>query len=251
VSDRRRLVYAAAAAALLGMVAFWRRDLFFEAFRVTAGQLRLGGQARWRVVGEIALFGSIVLMTLRTVPARIEPKRDALIALYATLLGWLIEAWGTRAGVWSYYTGERPPLWIVPGWTLGALVIDRAAEELEARLGRRLAGWRFVGYWGFTAAFALVFWCFVLPSAPEFSSAAVFALLAAGLLLRPDPRDARFLLAGLVYVFFADFWGTTNGCWAYYLQRRLGAGIGLGIFFGMFLDTSLVFLSLKAALRRL
>jgi hypothetical protein len=247
MNDRRRFIYAVGAAALLAASALWRRDLVVEAFQATARQIQRGGPARWRVLGEVALLGSIVLMTIRTVPARITPKRDALIVLYATLLGWLVEAWGTRTGVWAYYTGETPPLWIIPGWTLGALVIDRAAEAVEARFGGRLAARRSAVYWGYAAAYALVFWSFVWPAAPRLSSAAVFALLAAGLLYRPDPRDARFLLTGLVYVFCADFWGTTNGCWAYYLQRRMGGGIALGILYGMFLDSALVFASLKAA----
>jgi hypothetical protein len=247
VKDRRRLLYSAGAALLVAVIALWRRDLFVEALRITIIQLRRGGQARWQVVGEIALLGAILLMTLRTITARIDPKRDVLIVIYATILGWLVEAWGTRVGVWSYYTGERPPLWIIPGWTLGALVIDRAADEVESRFGLRLASLNRSLYWGYVVAFALVFWCFVLPAAPQLSSLAVFGLLAAGLIVRPDPRDLRFLLTGLVYVFFADFWGTTNECWAYYLQRRLSGGIALGILYGMFLDSALVFASLKAA----
>ncbi|MDD5628685.1 MAG: hypothetical protein PHU21_06445 [Elusimicrobia bacterium] len=247
MNDRKRLLYAAGAAALLAAVALWRRDLLAEAFRVTALQLQRGGAARWRVIGEVALLGAIFLMTLRTVPARITPKRDLCIVFYAALLGWIVEAWGTRTGVWAYYTREAPPLWIIPGWILGALVIDRAAEAVESRFGAWLAPRRRVLYWGFAAAYAAVFWAFVLPAAPRLSSAAVFALLAAPLLYRPDPRDARFLLTGLVYVFCADFWGTTNNCWAYYLQGRLGGGIALGILYGMFLDSALVFAALKAA----
>lgn len=247
MNDRRRLFYAVSAAALLAAVALWRRDLFAEAFRVTMAQLQHGGQARWRVVGEIALLGSIVLMTLRTVPARITPKRDAWIVLYAALLGWIVEAWGTRTGVWAYYTGEAPPLWIIPGWILGALVIDRASEAVEARFGGWLAVRSSAVYWGYSSAYALVFWAFVLPAAPRLSSVAVFTLLVAGLLYRPHPRDASVLLTGLGYVFFADFWGTTNHCWTYYLQGRMGGGLPLGITYGMFLDSALVFASLKAA----
>ncbi|MBI5241661.1 MAG: hypothetical protein HY926_14405 [Elusimicrobia bacterium] len=247
MGDRGRLLYAAGAAALLAAVALWRQDLFIQAFQVTLGQLQRGGQARWRVLGEVALLGAIVLMTIRTVPARITPKRDALIVLYASLLGWIVEAWGTRTGVWAYYTGETPPLWIIPGWTLGALVIDRAAGAVEARWGGWIAVRSRTIYWGYAAAYTLVFWAFVLPAAPRPASAAVFAFLGAWLLYRPDPRDARLLLTGLVYVFFADFWGTSNGCWAYYLQGRMGGGIVLGILYGMFLDSALVFASLKAA----
>lgn len=243
----RRWLYPALILVLMGGIALWRMDLFLQAFHVTMRQLQRGGEARWRVLGEIFLFGSILLMTLRVIPLRMEPKKDALIALFATVLGWIVEAWGTRTGVWSYYTGEKPPLWVVPGWTLGALVIGRVAEEVEARWGRLLEGRRPLVYWGFAFAFTAVFWAFVLPAAPRLSSLAVFLLLLAGLLVRPDPRDAALLLTGLAYVFIADFWGTTNGCWAYYVQRKLPCGIALGIGYGMFLDTALVFASIKAA----
>lgn len=247
MSRRGRIFYAAAAAGLLAAVAFWRRDLFVQASQVTMAQLQRGGLARWRVIGEAVLLGAIVLMTVRTVPARITPRRDALIVFFASLLGWIVEAWGTRTGVWSYYTGETPPLWIIPGWTLGALVIDRAADKAAARWGGWIALRDRGIYWGYAAAYALVFWAFVLPAAPRVSSAAVFSLLGAGLIFRPDPRDARYLVTGLVYVFFADFWGTTNHCWSYYAQSRVPGGIALGILYGMFLDSALVFASLKAA----
>ncbi|HAH06317.1 MAG TPA: hypothetical protein DCM05_07280 [Elusimicrobia bacterium] len=247
MTSRQRLLYAALIVALMGGVALWRMDLFLQAFHVTMRQLERGGPARWRILGEVVLFGAILLMTLRVVPLRVEPKRDAAVALSATLLGWIVEAWGTRTGVWSYYTGEQPPLWVVPGWTLGALVIGRVAEEVEVRWGGLLEGRRPLVYWGFVFAFTAVFWAFVLPAAPRPSSLAVFLLLLAGLLVRPDPKDAAVLLTGLAYVFIADFWGTTNGCWAYYVQRRVPGGIALGILYGMFLDTALVFASIKAA----
>src|SRR3989339_400404 len=89
MTSRQRLLYAALIVALMGGVALWRMDLFLQAFHVTMRQLERGGPARWRILGEVVLFGAILLMTLRVVPLRVEPKRDAAVALSATLLGWI------------------------------------------------------------------------------------------------------------------------------------------------------------------
>jgi hypothetical protein len=244
---RLQRFYAAALIALFAAVALARFDLFLEAFRATLQQLQRGGAVRWRILGEVVLFGGIILLTLRIIPARIHPRRDALIALLASAAGWLIEVWGTRAGLWSYYTRESPPLWIVPVWPLGALVVDRIAGAFEARFGpacdrrRRTALYR-----SYCILFAAIFAAFVFPAASTSLCAALLAAILAGLLLRPLPNDIWLIAAGLAYVFFADFWGTTNGCWAYY-PRAAWAGNAFGILFGMFLDSAVVLLCLKTA----
>ena len=52
--------------------------------------------------------------------------------------------------------------------------------------------------------------------------------------------------AGFSTVFFADFWGTTNGCWEYYRLERPG-GLWQGIAFGMTFDAVVVLASLRLA----
>lgn len=71
------------------------------------------------------------------------------------------------------------------------------------------------------------------------------AAAAAGLFIgaRPD-EDFWFLAAGVLCVFFADLWGTTNGCWTYYVQAGRW-GLAEGIFFGMTFDAAAVMVCLR------
>jgi len=244
---RLRRVYGAALVALFAAVALARFDLFQEALRVTLLQLQRGGAIRWKILGEVVLFGAILLLTLRIIPARIEPRRDALIALLASGAGWLVEAWGTRAGLWAYYTRESPPLWIVPVWPLGALVVDRIAAAFEARFARACDQRRQAAlYRCYCVLFAAVFAGFAFPAGSALLCAALLAAILAGLLLRPLPGDVWRVAAGLAYVFFADFWGTSNGCWSYRPRHAAFSGNAFGILFGMSLDSAVVMLCLKA-----
>ena len=48
--------------------------------------------------------------------------------------GLVIEAWGTQTLLWTYYTAERPPLWIIPAWPIASLTIDRLARLADRLL---------------------------------------------------------------------------------------------------------------------
>jgi hypothetical protein len=239
VSRRAELAYAALVAAAFAAVALWRWDLVVQAARVSAGVLSRGGPARWRLLGEIGLFAAILLATWKTVPAAPEPRRDALTLVAAGLAGYLAEAWGTRAGLWSYYTRELPPLWIVPAWPLGAAFVDRLGRRLRAARGPAPAG----AYWALAAAAFAVSVAFCAPRAAWAGPAAVALCLGAA--ARPED-DFWTLGAGLSCVLFADFWGTTNGCWSYWLRAR-PLGLWRGIGFGMAFDAAVVLGALKAA----
>ena len=52
-------------------------------------------------------------------------RKDALLIAVSFAGGFLIESWGTHTGLWSYYTGEKPPLWIIPAWPIATLAIER------------------------------------------------------------------------------------------------------------------------------
>ncbi len=235
-----RTVYALLVAGSFAAVALWRLDLVLEAGRATLRALERGGPARTRVLGEIALFGAILSAAWLWIPATVRPARDARVAALGLLLGWAAEAWGTRSGIWRYYTGETPPLWIVPAWAVGALLVERVAERLP--LARR-PGWFNLG----ASTILFVFMSFTAPwlGRPEGWGAAL--LVAAALFAGASPKeDWRVLAAGAGCVFFADLWGTTNGCWAYYAHRA-PYGLWKGILFGMAFDTAVVLAVLKLA----
>jgi hypothetical protein len=236
---RAELAYGALVVAAFAAVALWRFDLVLQAGRVSMAVIARGGPGRWKLLGEIALFSAILLGTWKTIPAQPRPRHDAFVFLAAAAAGWAAEAWGTRHGLWSYYTSERPPLWIVPAWPLGAAFVERVGERLRQRRGSAPAG----AYWALSAATLAVVAGFCAPRGAWAGVAVVAAALTLG--ARPE-RDAWTLAAGLGCVLFADFWGTTNGCWHYYLHGQPW-GLWRGIGFGMTFDASVVLLALKAA----
>ena len=236
--------YACLVAALFVVVALWRHDLVEQAWRVTCATWAVGGWRRWRLAGEVVLFGGILAMTWRSLPRQARPAHDLAVFLIATAAGCCVEAWGTRLGVWTYYTGERPPLWIVPAWPLGAALIERSAALARSRAGEVPAA----GYWLLSllmlAAYAGLGGPWLGRPAGWLGALAV----AAGLLAGNRPQEDFWVLAcGLPCIFFADLWGTTNGCWSYPLIAAHGTWRGIG--FGMVLDTAVVAGCLKLARR--
>jgi hypothetical protein len=227
--------------ALFAGVALWRRDLFVQAWGVTAQTLARGGPGRWRLLGEIALFAGILAASWREIAARSRPAHQAAVVCVAAALGWAAEAWGTRLGLWTYYTGETPPLWIVPAWSLGALVIEHLAERARARWGRLPSAF----YWTTAAAALAVIVGFSGPRLGRPAAWAVPIAAAAALAARSGEDDDFWILAaGFGAVFFADLWGTTNGCWEYY-RHGLPGGLWQGIAFGMAFDAVVVLASLR------
>lgn len=248
-SDLRQPFAWAAAAGLMLAVALWRQDLVAEAARVTWLQLQAGGPRRSKLLVEIVLFTGILLYTLRVIPEGAEPRRDALRVVLALAAGWAAEAWGTRLGLWRYYTGEKPPLWIVPAWALGAVVVERTAVRWSTPFVGMAARPRRALYGAAASAMLAVVAGFAWPTASQPATWAVFTAVAAALFWRADPgRDLPILAAGLMCVLFADTWGTTNGCWRYWLQRPYGSwGLAAGVSFGACFDTAVVLGCLKAA----
>lgn len=246
----RRALALAAIGLLVAAVAFARWDLVEQAARMTAKQFARGGAARGKLLFEIALFAGILGFTLRVIPVRVDWRKDLTILGLAAVAGWCAEAWGTRLGLWKYYTRETPPLWIVPAWPLGALVIDRMSDHmkriLNPRLDDRTAN---VVYHALAFLVAAAFTGFARPALGHPATIALGAALVAAFALKPDPREAvPVLLTGFACVFFADLWGTTNNCWRYYLQSpNTPARLASGVAFGMLFDTALVFLCLRLA----
>jgi hypothetical protein len=171
--------------------------------------------AWWRQVDWLLLgvFGAMSLLIM----ARADLKRDARTVAVGLMGGLVIESWGTQTGLWTYYTLERPPLWIIPAWPIASLAIDRMTSFLvpgAARLSPR-ALW---------AAYALVFGGFALLMIdfvrPTWGlSLTVTAVLLCGFLIA-TPVQPRMALAtfaaGTALGYFLELWGTTRGCWIYY-----------------------------------
>jgi hypothetical protein len=172
----------------------------------------------WLLLG-IFLFMSMLIMT------RADLRRDWKIVLVGMCGGLVIEAWGTQTSIWTYYTLERPPLWIIPAWPIASLTIDR----MVSRLGRSLPGdqktgshfprfpiWR-VTYWLVFAGFFGLMLAFVAPTLDKSLTWMALFLVAFLILTPTDARQATVtFLAGAGLGYFLELWGTTRLCWTYY-----------------------------------
>lgn len=172
----------------------------------------------WRQIDWL-LIGNFIFMTIM-IMAGADIRRDAPILLIGLVGGLAIEGWGTQTEIWSYYTNERPPLWIIPAWPIASLSIDRLYRLLRLALEKvpeKFFTWL---YWLVLPAFYTLMLYFVWPTVTK--SLTILALIMCGLLIAslPDRRGAIltfFAGAGLGY--FLELWGTTRLCWTYYTQQ--------------------------------
>jgi len=172
----------------------------------------------WLLVG-IFLFMSLLIMS------RADLRTDWQIVFVGMCGGLVIEGWGTQTSIWTYYTLERPPLWIIPAWPIASLAIDRMVRWLDQKLPvTQVADMRFQSsqfwqwsYWLVFLGFYALMLVFVWPTLDK-SLTWMALFLVAFLILTPhDPRKAVLVfLAGAGLGYFLELWGTTRLCWTYY-----------------------------------
>jgi hypothetical protein len=167
-------------------------------------------QIDWLLIGNF-LFMSVMIM------ASADLKRDLPILAIGMVGGLAIEGWGTQTELWTYYTNERPPLWIIPAWPIASLSIDRLYRMLELgthRIPDRVLHWV---YWAIFPAFFALMLGFVTPTMDK--SLTLLAILMVSLLivsLRGQRGAVLVFLAGSGLGYFLELWGTTRKCWTYY-----------------------------------
>ena len=180
----------------------------------------------WWLYMDWLLIGLFVFMSA-TIVAGADLRRDALIICVATIGGLVIEAWGTQTNLWTYYTNERPPLWIVPAWPIATLSIDRIVRLLDLLLdGKDIKDTKCrdgirksfpVLYWIVFAAFLGIMLPFVSRTMDK--PYTVGALLLCVVLIATPTDHRRAVLtfaAGAGLGYFLELWGTTRECWTYY-----------------------------------
>ena len=191
------------------IVRMWR-PLFENYF------LRWDGSRPWYASIDWFLMGLFGFMTL-TIMARANLRTDCLIIVIGLVGGLAIESWGTQTLLWTYYTTERPPLWIIPAWPTASLSIDRITRVLEwvaKPCGETI--FRFF-YWPLMGAFFLLMIVFV---APTFNKPLTWtALILSAIIILTPPNQRLMLLvflSGSALGYFLEVWGTTRRCWTYY-----------------------------------
>lgn len=146
----------------------------------------------------------------------VSPRRDVVRALVGLAGGLCIEGWGTIAGLWAYWTTERPPLWIIPAWAVAGLAIDRIARFIRPSLGpasEKMAT-------PILLMFAVWFAWFARGSFPHPATIAAFAAMIAVPLLPGNRReDLALFVGGSALGICLETWGTTHGVW-YYVTKE-------------------------------
>ena len=146
----------------------------------------------------------------------VRPAQDMALAALALAGGFLFEGLGTRTGLWTYFTGEKPPVWILPGWPVAALATARIAFVLDRLLMGRTVNWKTL-YWLFVSALVVVMALFFRPVVlmpPIWVMSAVGVLVA--VTGRAYRRDVSLIVAGMALGYFLEYWGTSRACWTYY-----------------------------------
>jgi hypothetical protein len=167
----------------------------------------------WLLVGIFA-FMSASLM------AGANLRRDLGLVLVGLIGGLVIEGWGTQTLLWSYYTAERPPLWIIPAWPIATLCIDRMVRILRRLLPESEILFKAL-YWVIFPAFLVLMIPFVWPTLDKPLTIMALALCILLILLNSQHRMSVLLFAagsGLGY--FLEVWGTTRLCWIYYTHEQ-------------------------------
>ena len=167
-------------------------------------------QVDWLLVG-IFLVMSVLIM------CGADLRTDSWIVLVATFGGLTIEAWGTQTLLWTYYTSERPPLWIVPAWPIATLAIDRIARVLAKAVSRVPDVWISRLFWAVFGGFYLLMAFYTRGTFDKLFTLAAL-LLCALIILSPGERRSALILfaAGAGLGYFLELWGTTRLCWTYY-----------------------------------
>lgn len=168
---------------------------------------------RWEDADPL-LWGCWIAMLLLVAPG--ASRRDVPLAFVGLAGGVLIESWGTRAGLWTYFTGEQPPAFILPAWPMAALASHRIAALFEAR--RSFATLvSAVPYWIGSLGFLGLLLGWTLPGISHPLTWLAWLGIVLTIVLGDDRRaDLRLFLAGTLVGFPLELWGTRHGCWAYW-----------------------------------
>ena len=177
----------------------------------------------WLLI-NIFLFMSFAIM------ARADLKQDAKMIFVGLVGGLVIESWGTQTEIWTYYTNERPPLWIIPAWPIAGLSIDRIVRPLRSLTSDMRPGksrfripekaWT-IAYWPLFLAYFAILIGYGAPTLDKPFTWIAFFLVAYFILTPGDERIAVLtFLAGTGLGYFLELWGTTREAWSYYTLAK-------------------------------
>ena len=160
------------------------------------------------------LLASLWALMVGLVALDVDVRRDLPLLLVGLVGGFVIETWGTVIGLWHYFSGEAPPLWILPAWPVAALTVERMVRLTR---GARWPGWSAWLSWPLMLSFIGVMGWFVRPTWGMGATQAVLAMLVLVTVLGARPRtDVPLFVVGAALGLFLEFWGTSRGTWTYW-----------------------------------
>lgn len=197
---------------IIGLIIVVWRPLVEEYMSYFEPHISIWRQIDWLLVG--IFIGMSVLIMVGA-----DLKKDIWITLVGIAGGLAIESWGTQTRLWTYFTYERPPLWIIPAWPIATLSIDRLVKLADEMTPTQSRLYRVI-YWVVFPAFIILMIAFVWPTIDKYLT--WWALLICFLLLL-STKDHRLALiyffAGSGLGYFLEVWGTTRQCWTYYTYQ--------------------------------
>lgn len=150
---------------------------------------------------------------------RFQPRRDFVLVAIGACGGFLIEWWGTTTELWTYFTNERPPLWIIPAWPVAALATERLAYVMHRAFPNGLP-WLWRAAWLGLPVFIGFMLRFMAPSWQITSSHVVLGIMLGVVAsTRGARRDVTLFVMGTALGWFLEYWGTTRECWTYYTHE--------------------------------
>lgn len=167
-------------------------------------------QLDWLLIGDFLVMSILIVLNA-------DLRHDIPFLLIALAGGYIIEAWGTLSGLWTYYTFETPPLWIVPAWPIAALSVNRMYDIIQRMTGEVTGRWIRWVYWSVFGAFYVLLLDFVWPTLSH--PLTIFALVVCAIVIiinKDQPSALIVFLVGSALGYFLERWGTTRLCWVYY-----------------------------------
>jgi hypothetical protein len=192
---------------LIGYVLWPLVDEYLSYF---SPEVSIWRQLDWLLIGNFLVMSILIMLNA-------DLRRDIPLFIIALAGGFIIESWGTLSGLWTYYTYETPPLWIIPAWPIAALSVNRLLM-LSKKLTQKIPDKVFqIGYWLLFGGFYVLLIEFILPSAAH--PLTIFALIMCMIVIfssQSKRSDVLILLMGSALGYFLERWGTSRLCWTYY-----------------------------------
>ncbi len=201
--DRRSLVALGTLVVVGGAVGYRWSDL-----------IDVSGGMDWLLAGTWLAMAALLTRD-------VDARHDLVMLAVAFGGGAVIEWWGTNTQLWTYFTVERPPLWILPAWPIAALAIDRLSHLVDSLVGDRGSPSQFrAAYWLVMPSFFIAMVAFAAPTI-QMRATLTVVLLMVGIVAREGDhrRDVMMFVGGSLLGFFLEYWGTSRECWVYYTHQ--------------------------------